>query len=65
MSPGEVCRRSGACSASWGDLPFAGIADRFLAVETEEKVWFVSVQIFFSDGTSSDVRVFENPYADL
>lgn len=47
------------------DLPFAGIADRFLAVETKEKVWFVSVQIFFPDGTSSDVRVFENPYADL
>lgn len=47
------------------ELPFADITDRFLAVETKEKVWFVSMQIFFSDGTSSDVRVFENPYADL
>ena len=47
------------------ELPVADIADRFLAVETKEKVWFISMQIFFSDGTSTDVRVFENPYADL
>ena len=47
------------------ELPVADIADRFLAAGTKEKVWFVSIQIFFSDGTSTDVRVFENPYADL
>lgn len=45
--------------------PSADVAGRFLAKNTAEKVWFVSMQIFFSDGTSSDVRIFENPYADL
>ncbi|MBP9957940.1 MAG: hypothetical protein KBF14_05755 [Synergistaceae bacterium] len=32
---------------------------------SKEKVWFVSVQIFFSDGTSTETRIFDNPDVDL
>ena len=32
---------------------------------SKEKVWFVSMQIFFSDGTSTEARIFDNPDVDL
>jgi hypothetical protein len=30
----------------------------------EEKIWFVSAQLFFSDGSCSDVRIFDNQHAE-
>jgi hypothetical protein len=36
----------------------------FLVKDSKEKIWFVSTKIIFSDGSESDVRIFDNPYAE-
>jgi hypothetical protein len=38
---------------------------RYKLAESHEKIWLVSAQLFFTDGTSSEVRMFDNPYAEL
>jgi hypothetical protein len=36
----------------------------YLLTDSKEKIWFVSMKIIFSDGSESDVRIFDNPYAE-
>jgi hypothetical protein len=49
-----------------GDLP--GSLKRklqsSLISDSKEKIWFVSMKIIFKDGSESDVRIFDNPYAE-
>jgi hypothetical protein len=35
-----------------------------LITDSREKIWFVSIKIIFTDGSESDVRIFDNPYAE-
>ncbi|MDR3355490.1 MAG: hypothetical protein LBO21_10655 [Synergistaceae bacterium] len=37
----------------------------YLLADSKEKIWFVSMKIIFSDGSESDVRIFDNPYAEV
>jgi hypothetical protein len=35
-----------------------------LITDSREKIWFVSIKIIFRDGNESNVRIFDNPYAE-
>ncbi|MDR1021645.1 MAG: hypothetical protein LBL73_12855 [Synergistaceae bacterium] len=40
------------------------ILQSYLVTDSKEKIWFVFMKIVFSDGSESDIRIFDNPYAD-
>jgi hypothetical protein len=44
--------------------PFDRKLQSFLVSDSKEKIWFVSMKIVFKDGSESDIRLFDNPYAE-
>jgi hypothetical protein len=40
------------------------VLQSYLVTDSTEKIWFVSMKIVFSDGSESDIRIFDNPFAD-
>jgi hypothetical protein len=58
----RVFRQEGENEAGLPDA-LNDILQSCLITDSKEKIWFVSMKIIFTDGSESDVRIFDNPYA--